>query len=417
VRNADLLKAIDIFTGVSEDDLNKIAGLLKERKLGKDNVVFRQGDAGDAMYVVLGGRLKCFATDAAGREKPLGVFAEGQYIGEMSLLTGEPFSVTMQAITDARVLVLRKDDFDSFLARNVQVMLQMMKVIAQRQAVTNQRIGRGMEAVDAPTSAGKVFTVFSPKGGVGKTTVAVNLAVELAHLHPESVALVDLSLTFGHTMLLLNLAPKTSLASISADAFRKMDMQDGLAYYLATHPSSTLRLLTGATRPEEGETVTGEMAKAALDQVRKHFSYVVVDTGSNFTDPVLAALESADKVLMVCSPEISVLRDIRDCQRIFNDVLHIPRERVLYLMNYIFPLKALSKEQFETALQQELFAELPYGAEVTAKAALRGEAFVERQSGSNVAKAIQRMAAQLSAEKGKSGVGAGAQDKKRGFFR
>ncbi len=417
MKNVDLLKSMDVFAGLSEDDLNRIADLLKEKKLSKDTIIFRQGEAGDALYVILGGRVRCTAVDAVGREKVMGFFTEGQSFGEMGLLTGEPRSATMQAVTDVRVLMLRKDDFDSFLDHNVQVMLHMMKVIARRQAATNVRLSRGPEAVDVTGPAGKIFTIFSPKGGVGKTTLAVNLAVELARLHAESVVLVDLSLTFGHTMLLLNLAPRSSLASTSADALQRMDMQEGLAFYMVTHPSSTLRLLVGATRPEEGEAVTGDTVKVALEQLKKHFSYVIVDTGSVFTDPVLAALEFSDKVLMLCSPEISVLRDIRDCQRIFNDVVKIPRDRTLYLMNYIFPFKTLSKEQFETALQQELFAELPYGADVPSRAALRGEAFVERQAGSNISKAIQKLAAQLSAEKAKAGVGAGYQEKKRGFFR
>lgn len=417
MRNVDLLKSMDVFAQVAEEDLAKIAGLLKEKKVGKDTVIFRQGELGDALYVVQSGRIKCASTDTAGREKVLGFFAEGQFFGEMALLTGEPRSATMQAVTDAKLLMLRKDDFDAFLAHNVQVMLHMMKVIAQRQAATNLRLTRGDTAEVGPPT-GKVFTIFSPKGGAGKTTLAVNLAVELAHQHAESVVLMDISLTFGHSLLLLNLVSKSSLAATNADALRKMDMQEGLAYYLTPHPSSTLQVLAGATRPEEGEAVAGETVKVAIDQLRRNFSFVVVDTGSIFSDPVLAALEASDKVLMLCTPEITVLRDIRDCQRIFNDVVHISRDKILYLMNYIFPYKTLSKEQFQSALQQDLYFELPYGGDVPAKASLRGEAFVESQSGSSIAKSIQKLAAQLSAEKAKAGAGAGGtQEKKRGFFR
>lgn len=418
MKNVEILAKMDIFAQVSSGDLEKIAGLLKEKKMARDAIVFRQGDAGDALYVVQSGRLKCTTADAGGMEKVLGFYTEGQFLGEMALLTGEPRSATVQCVADSMVLMLRKEDFDGFLARNVGVMLQMMKVIAQRQAATSLRLTRELQGAEVAPPTGKVFTVFSPKGGVGKSTVAVNLAVALARAHPEAVALVDLSLTFGHDTLLLNQVPKSSLSATSADALRKMEMADGLAYYLAVHPSSTLRIMPGSLRPEEGETVTGEAAKVAIEQLQRHFDYVVVDTGSYFTDPVISALESADRILMLCSPEISTLRDVRECQRILNDVVHIHRDRIRYIMNYIFPFKTLTREQFESALQQELYLELPYSSDAPAKAALKGESLVETQPGSPMSKALLKLAALLAAEGEKSGVAAGAgQDRKRGFFR
>ncbi|MHB0869323.1 MAG: cyclic nucleotide-binding domain-containing protein [Chloroflexota bacterium] len=420
MKSIDLLRSMGIFEQVSEEDLQKIAALLEEKQVNKDAVIFRQGDAGDALYVVLSGRIQGVTSDAVGREKVLGIFSEGQPFGEMALLTGEPRPATMQAVTDARLLVLRKEDFDLFLAHNVQVMLQMMKVVAQRQAAASQRQAATVEELgqeaEAPGPTGKLFTVFSPRGGVGKSTLAVNLAVTLAQQHPDSVALLDLSLTFGHAALFLNLTPKSSLSATNVEALQGMGAGDGLAYYLAVHPTSSLRLLAGATRPEEGETVSGEMAKAAIEQLRRHFAYVVVDTESYFSDPVLAALESSDKILILCSPEISSLRDTRECQRILNDVVHIPGDRILYLLNHLFPFKTMSKEQFEDTLQRELFAELPYGGDVPARAALRGEILVESQPGSNLARVVQRLATQLAAEDAKA-TAASDHDKKRGFFR
>ena len=433
MRNVDLLRSVDIFAQLSDEELLKIAGLLKEARVNRDATIFRQGEPGDALYLVSSGRVKAtVADDAGGGERELESFSDGQFFGKMALVTGEPRSVTTQAATDARLLVLRKDDFDDFLVHNVHVMVQTMKVIAQLQAASSRRpaIERVVpnpqpamervasdlhppqeEAAEDPHPSGKVFTVFSPKGGVGKTTVAVNLAIALARAHPGSVALLDLSLTFSHTTLLLNLTPKSSLSAATAEVLRGMDPQVELGYYLSTHPSSGLTVMAGATRPEEGETVTGEMAKVAIQQLRLRFPYVVVDTESYFSDPVLAALELSDRILILCSPEITSLRDVRECQRIFHEVVPIHRDRIVYLMNYIFPFKALSKEQFEGPLQQELFAELPYGGDGPARAALRGEAFLETQSGSPLGRSIQKLAARLVS------ASDAHQERKRGFFR
>ena len=461
------MRSVDVFAQLSEQELTRIAALLKEKLVNKDTVIFRQGDAGDALYFLLSGLIKGSQVDSTGRKKEMGFLSEGQFFGEMALLTGEPYSATMWAEADARLLVLHKGDFDDYLARNVQVMVHTMKMVAQRQAAntprgaergaeqrprwsaeqraeqsTEQRPQRNTEqwveasteqhpersaeqrpepgaeqrpepgAEDTPPS-GKVFTVFSPKGGVGKTTVAVNLAVALARAHPGSVALLDLSLTFSHTTLLLNLTPRSTLSATTAGSLRGMGLEE-MSYYLSVHPSSSLRVLAGAMRPEEGEMVTGEMARVAIEQLRRHFAYVVIDTESYFSDPVLGALEASDRILLLCSPEITALRDVRECQRILDQVVHVPRNRVLYLMNYLFPFKALSKEQFQEALRQELFSELPYSAESPVKAALRGEALVETQSGSPLARSLQRLATVLVSDM--AGLDP-HQDKRRGFFR
>src|ERR1051325_11072164 len=102
--------------------------------------------------------------------------------------------------------------------------------------------------------AGKVFTVFGPRGGCGKTMIATNLAVSMAMARPGKVCLLDLSLTFGHCAMVLKVAPKFSLAQADPGALAKAD-QEALDEILGDHPSS-LRLLMGSAIPEEGDMVT-----------------------------------------------------------------------------------------------------------------------------------------------------------------
>ena len=90
---------------------------------------------------------------------------------------------------------------------------------------------------------------------------ATNLAVALAQLTPDRVAAVDLDLLFGHVAMLLDLVPRTSLAAITPAAIRDLD-RDSLAYYLAKHAESSLRVLAGTMRPEDSELVTGEHVRA-----------------------------------------------------------------------------------------------------------------------------------------------------------
>jgi pilus assembly protein CpaE len=274
----------------------------------------------------------------------------------------------------------------------------MMRIISLRQSETIQRLAMGGD-VDVPisgTKAGKVTVVFSPRGGAGKTTIAVNLAVSLAQMKPDQVSLLDLSLTFPHCALLLNVVPKASLAGVSADSLAKID-REGLDYYLVRH-DSTLRVLVGSTRAEEGEVVAGDQVRAAIDILRRFNANVVVDTPSNFSEATIAALESADRVVMVCTPELTTLRDIRECQRIFSDVIKVPSERLFYLMNNVFSFRPLAPEQFAQALEQAVDVEIPFGGDVPAKAATRGQAFVQTQPGANIAKSLERLARSLDTD-------------------
>jgi pilus assembly protein CpaE len=249
---------------------------------------------------------------------------------------------------------------------------------------------------EAAPSTGLAYTIFGPRGGSGKTTLAVNLAVSLARAHPGQVCLVDLALTFGHCAMTLDIPPKASLASTSADTMTKIDTA-GLDHFLAEH-SSTLKLLVGARMPEEGDRVTAAHVTALISMLKRAFPLVIVDTESHFSDPTIAALEVADKIMMLCTLELATLRDLSECKRIFSKVINIPNERCYYVLNNPFPFKPLGIEQFVQNLEQSIDAEVPYGNDIPAKAAVSGQAFVQSQSGSAIAKAIEKLAKTIEAE-------------------
>lgn len=395
----DQLRKMEIFEELSQQDLEQVAKLVRERRITENAVLFKQGDPGDAMFIVQEGRIKLVTSDSLGREKVLAFRGEGEFFGEMALLTGAPRTATAIAAADSRLVVLGKEDFDKLVATSAVVMKEMLKVAALRQAATGQRI-----TSDDGTARGKVYAIFGPRGGGGKTTLAVNLAVAFAADNPDAVGLLDLDVTFGNTALALNMTPKSSLAAVSSEAMRNLD-RESINYYLTTHESS-LRVFAGSSRPEEGETVSGEHVRSALNQLRRVFAHLVVDTAANFNETTLAALEDAEKIVVVVNPEPTCVRDARECIRIFTELLHMPPEKFYFVLNHTLPYKGLKKEEIQQALGVQISVEIPYAGDMPAQAALRGEPFVLKQAGSGIAKAIEHIRRDLERQAAEIGAAA-----------
>ena len=389
MRVTDLLRTMDIFEALPSEELETIAQLLRERRLAEAEVLCRQGDPGDALFIVTGGRIRLSTTDPSGNEKVLTFFTDGQFFGEMSLLTGAPRSATATAESDSQLLVLDKASFDQLLAGHPEIMRQMLKVVSQRTLQTNQQLLADEPGSTVSVGAGRVFVVFSPRGGSGKSTLAVNLAARQAQEQPERTALLDLSLTFGHAAALLGLEPETSLAAVPAESLADFDRRT-LGQYLVEHATG-LQVLVAGTRPEEGEVVTAAHVRAALGTMKRQFSAIFVDCGSSFDEPTIAALELAERVIVVCTPELNTLRDVRESVRVFGEIIHLDSKRLAFVFNHNQPFAVLGREQFESALEQPMTYELPHAGEAAYKAANRGDPLVLSHGGSAYSKTVDRI--------------------------
>src|SRR5690348_7755280 len=118
-RVIELLRSMDLFSELADSELNKVARVLKELKVSENEVIFEQGESGDALYIVLSGRVRIATTDSFGRERVLAFYGPGEFFGDMAVLTGEPRSATASASTDLRLLELRKEDFDLLATTSV----------------------------------------------------------------------------------------------------------------------------------------------------------------------------------------------------------------------------------------------------------------------------------------------------------
>jgi len=388
-----LLQKMDLLVDLTDDELSKVARRLKERRVTENEVIFNQGDPGDALYIVLHGRVRISTVDHLGRERVLAFYGPGEFFGDMAILTDAPRSATATASSDSRLLQLRKDDFDMLVSTNAGVMRGMLRVMVDRQTAMNTRISQEAGAT-AGDIRGLVTVVFSPRGGAGQTTLATNLAVALAQATPDRVVALDLDLLFGHMAMLLDLVPRTALSAISPAAIRQAD-RDSLGYYLVRHAESSLRLLAGTLRPEDSELVTGEHVRAMLESLRRQFVHVIVDAGSRFAEPSLAALELADRILVVTTPEPHAIHATCETQRVVHDLLGVPHERITYVLNRPSPYGHLSTSVLVGMLGTQRVHDVPYGGDDVSRSSLDGFPLVMGRTGNPASRAILSLAREL----------------------
>jgi pilus assembly protein CpaE len=186
--------------------------------------------------------------------------------------------------------------------------------IRQVHAREKEKAGRATVAqatrTQDPTEEGQVVAIFSPKGGVGRTTIAVNLAVAAASELGKKVTLVDASFQFGDVAVLLNLNPKDkSMAELVPELEQGHD-PDSVEAFTLTH-SSGIHVLLAPPSPEMAELITPAGVKHVIEILRQHSELVVVDCAAWFNDTLLGILDLADVVLTVLTLEITSIKNTR----------------------------------------------------------------------------------------------------------
>jgi pilus assembly protein CpaE len=216
--------------------------------------------------------------------------------------------------------------------------------------------------VATATEAGKVVTVFSPKGGSGKTVLATNLAVAAARSGQETL-LVDLDLQFGDSALTLAVAPRATITDLAASA-GDVDGEK-LKAFVTTDPRTGVAVLPAPQRPEEADMIGQAELAAILRAARNAFDAVVVDTGPLFDAAVLAALDHSDQLLLVSNPEVTSLKNVRIGLETI-DRLGFDRERVSLVANRLGAAGGVGRADIEQALDAKIAFGLPEDPEVPA---------------------------------------------------
>ena len=266
------------------------------------------------------------------------------------------------------------------------------------------------DGVTLPSRANRIAAVFSPKGGVGTTTIATNIAMSLAARHPDRVVLIDLDLQFGQAATHLNLEPRQTLADVVRDeaALRESEL---LRTYSMRHDSG-LHLLPSPPSPELSELVEPAHINQLLETILDSYDSVVIDAGSTLDERTMAVFEHADSVIIPVYPEIAALKAVHALLDYLAEAGSVGA-KTTFVLNNAFAREILKLRDVESALGTKIGAELPYDPFVYLKAVNEGVPVVSGAPRSAAADRLNRLAS-LAFGSGGAAAAAAPAEKKRG---
>ena len=237
-----------------------------------------------------------------------------------------------------------------------------------------------------PETHTQIIAVVSPKGGIGKTTAATNLAVGLAEVAPMSVVLIDADVQFGDVATALSLSPTYTLPNAVSDAAASDSMV--LKTYLTAHPGGFFTVC-GSSSPIAGDRVTGDQMSHLIAQLADEFRYIVIDTAPGLGEHALAAIEHATDVVMICDMSVMSARGLRSHLAVLNDIGIMPHARHVVL-NFADRSSGLSIRDVEAITGVPIDVAIPRSAAV-ALSSNRGIPLLQEHSKKPAARAMAEL--------------------------
>ena len=199
VSTVDLLKGVELFSELNEEQLGMIANLVIVKNFNRDETVVLEGDDSvQALYLIATGSVQVYMTGIDGRETILSFLERGDFFGEMSLIDGEPRSASVRTVTDAKLLVIHRESFLSLLRKTPEIAMALMSELCMRLRKANRQIGSLSTMSVSGRVAGTLLNLMQERG-VRIHTDNGNM-VTVIHNRPTQQQLADMSGTTRETV-------------------------------------------------------------------------------------------------------------------------------------------------------------------------------------------------------------------------
>jgi len=273
--------------------------------------------------------------------------------------------------------------------------LNMDEVIKAVQAAISQQERRRAllsgEAATGPRSGGMVITIFGAKGGIGKTTMATNLATAFVTINAGSAVVVDVDTIFGDAAMMLDIPAEVSLVD-AAERIEEFD-RESMANYLVRH-SSGVKVLPAPFEPTDWRNVSPEAVDKVLTLLSQTHDFVIVDCPATFTDLVAVALEQATVVLLLTSLDITSIKDTTTALKLLSSGIS-NEDKIKLVINRATNVNSVREDDVSKVLRREVFWSVPHDEEVSASAQLGTPVVIDRPL-SGISQTIREMAAMLA---------------------
>ena len=312
----------------------------------------------------------------------------------MMSVQGEQDYLRRSMLAGAREFLVKPFSADE-LINSIRHVHELEKVRRARYAPVAPAAPAGGPAVPvAGRETGKIITFFSPKGGVGRTTIATNLAVALHQLTGKPVVLVDGSLPFGDIAVILNMSPKAKTFADLIGSFETAD-SDVVESILVQH-STGIKVMLAPPTPESTELITGAHIKHVLELLRERYAYIVVDTWPSFQEQVITMLDVADVILTLMTLEITSLKNVRVFMEVV-EKLGYDEAKVQLVANRNDSSGGIKASDVEASLGRKIPHTIVSDGRTLVLAVNRGVPFVISHRDSQVAKDIFALAQKVAA--------------------
>jgi pilus assembly protein CpaE len=296
---------------------------------------------------------------------------------------GDPSRTQQVMLAGARAFLIQP-----FTQVNLVSTLRRVRDLEARR--THARPAEAVPGVEGPPPL-RIISVFGPRGGVGTSTVALNLALAMEEATSQRVLLVEGKLLFGHLDLMLNLRTRNSIADLLPHAHH---LDENLLRDVVVKHASGVHVLLAPGRMEVAQGVRPEPLFAVLDGLRRFYDYLILDAGSALTDNSVTQLDLADRVLLLATPEMAALHDVSRFIQLSRDLAYLPG-KVLTVLNRADMPGGLQVKDIQGALHHDLFAQVPDGGDAVLRSLNRGLPLLFRYPRNPAARGIQRLAASL----------------------
>lgn len=233
----------------------------------------------------------------------------------------------------------------------------------------------------------KVVTIFSTKGGVGKTTIAINTAIGIAGRTNEKVAVIDLDLQFGDVSVMLNITPTRTIVNL-IDEIGHLD-KDILKEYMIEYMKG-VDILAAPLKPEYAEYITSNHIERIIEVLKEDYQYIIFDSVSNFSDITLTALDNSDQILFISTMNLATIKNVKLGLDIMNS-LHYHDEKVKIVLNKISKHFGIKLSDVEDVLGKPVSVCIPEDNKTVIPSVNKGYPFMRARSDTKISKSIKKL--------------------------